>query len=100
MGFDHTHGGPPGRYIYSNAEQGFLQTPVFTVDQPHCVRFYYQALKAEHASMNVYLMDQVNKGYPAILLWSLPQQNIDDSWKMALLNINISGTFTLKFILK
>lgn len=98
--FDHTHGGPPGRFIYGKAESGILQTPVFTVDKPNCVRFFYQALKAQYSNMNVYLIDELNNRNPAILLWTLPRQSMTDTWKMALLNINVTGTFSLKFILK
>ncbi|XP_002131377.2 uncharacterized protein LOC100177508 [Ciona intestinalis] len=45
--YDHTTGGPYGRYAYieasdaRNRDTAALRTPAITSDQPHCLRFWY-----------------------------------------------------------
>ncbi|CAI9739445.1 atrial natriuretic peptide-converting enzyme-like [Octopus vulgaris] len=96
--FDHTHGGPPGRYICGHSKYSVMETPVFEANKAMCLRFFYQLWGKGTSELQVLLVNEITLNITELL--TLTENSHQDSWQMASHTFKVVGNFSLKFVLR
>eukprot|EP00106_Octopus_bimaculoides_P010253 XP_014777695.1 PREDICTED: atrial natriuretic peptide-converting enzyme-like [Octopus bimaculoides] len=96
--FDHTYGGPPGRYICGYSKYSVVETPVFEANKAMCLRFFYQLWGKGTSKLQVLLVNEMTLNITELL--TLTENSPQDSWQMASHTFKVVGNFSLKFVLR